>query len=242
LTVGADLAIITRIGPDAVAQPSEDEMPTRAVLFDFDGVIADTENVHVAAWQRTFALMGWLESDETCTRAAEVDDRAFVSEVFSRRKIDGGNVEGWVARKQELTLRLLADSPRLYPGVAELVGALEGKVRLGVVTTTWRGNVEAVLRSSGLARAFEVIISKEDVKAPKPNPEGYRLALKKLGLPSPDVVALEDSPTGLEAARKAGARVVAVGHRRPEGEWSGDAPYLPDFADLDRAIDKITLI
>ena len=71
-------------------------MTNRAVLFDFDGVIADTENVHVAAWQRTFGLMGWIESDEVCARAAEIDDRAFVREVFARRKIEG-DVEGWVA-------------------------------------------------------------------------------------------------------------------------------------------------
>src|ERR1700678_3892929 len=121
-------------------------MPTRAVLFDFDGVIADTGNVHVAAWQRTFGVMGWLESDEACARASEIDDRAFVAEVFARRKIDDGNIEGWVARKQELTLRLLADAPRIYPSVALLVERLRGRVRLGVVTTTWRANVEAVLK------------------------------------------------------------------------------------------------
>ncbi len=217
-------------------------MSTRAVLFDFDGVIADTENVHVAAWQRTFGLMGWLESDETCARAAEVDDRAFVREVFDRRKIDGGDVEGWVARKQELTLRLLTDSPKVYPGVAALVERLEGRARLGVVTTTWRCNVEAVLQASGLARAFEFVVAKEDVKVPKPDPEGYRLALKKLRLPGLDVVALEDSPGGLEAARKAGSKVVAVGHRRPTGEWAGNAPFLPGFADLDRVMHELGMM
>ena len=217
-------------------------MPTRAVLFDFDGVIADTENVHVTAWQRTFGVMGWLESDEACARAAEVDDRAFVREVFARRKIEGGDVDGWVARKQALTLQLLADSPRVYPGVKALVDRLAGKVRLGVVTTTWRGNVEAVLGASGLAGAFELVVAKEDVKAPKPDPEGYRLALKKLKLPARDVAALEDSPTGIEAARKAGARVVAVGHRRPRGDWSGDAPFLDGLANLDRAMHELGLI
>jgi beta-phosphoglucomutase len=243
LTVEPAPGIITSIGPDPWVHPSfEHPMPTRAVLFDFDGVIADTENVHVAAWQRTFGAMGWLESDETCVRAAEIDDRAFVREVFDRRKVDGGDVDGWVARKQELTLQLLADSPKIYPGVARLVGNLQGKVRLGVVTTTWRSNVEAVLRASGLAEAFEFIVAKEDVKAPKPSPQGYRLALAKLGPPALDVVVLEDSPSGLQAARKAGLKVVAVGHRRPIGEWVGNCPYLPDFADLDRVMHELRLM
>ena len=217
-------------------------MPTRAVLFDFDGVIADTENVHVAAWQRTFGAMGWLEPDEVCARAAEIDDRAFVAEVFARHKIEGGDLEGWAARKQELTVRLLADAPKVYPGVVELVRVLEGKVRLGVVTTTWRANVEAVLAASGLARSFEFIVAKEDVKAPKPDPEGYRLALARLGLPPLDVVALEDSPGGLEAAREAGAKVVAVGLRRPEGAWIAGAPFLANFADFRRSLDSLGVI
>jgi beta-phosphoglucomutase len=213
-------------------------MPTHAVLFDFDGVIADTENVHIAAWQRTFGAMGWLESDEVCARAAEVDDRAFVAEVFARRKVEG-DVEGWVARKQVLTLRLLADSPRLYPGIAELVRALEGKVRLGVVTTTWRANVQAVLEASSLAGAFEFIVAKEDVKSPKPDSEGYRLALANLELTGAEVVALEDSPGGLESSRKADIRVIAIGHRRPEPNWAGGAPFLPNFANLAKTLDLL---
>jgi beta-phosphoglucomutase len=214
-------------------------MPTRAVLFDFDGVIADTENVHVAAWQRTFGLMGWLETDETCSRAAEIDDRAFCAEVFGRRKLEDGDVEGWSRRKQELTSRMLADAPRVYRGVVELVGQLKGRVRLAVVTTTWRANVEAVLEASGLDDAFEFLITKEDVQAPKPDPEGYRLAVARLKLPAIEVVALEDSPGGLAAARGAGVRVVAVGHRHPASEWAGDATFLPGFSDLASAIEAI---
>jgi beta-phosphoglucomutase len=214
-------------------------MPTRAVLFDFDGVIADTENVHVAAWQRTFGLMGWLEADETCARAAEIDDRAFCAEVFQRRKVEGGDAEGWSGRKQELTSRMLADAPRIYRGVAELAGHLRGRVRLAVVTTTWRANVEAVLEASGLADAFEFLITKEDVKSPKPDPEGYRLALARLKLPANEVVALEDSPSGLASARGAGVRVVAVGHRRPESEWAREAAFLPNLVDLAMAIEAI---
>jgi HAD superfamily hydrolase (TIGR01509 family) len=180
--------------------------------------------------------MGWIEPDESCARAAEIDDRAFAAEVFARRKLDGANVEGWVARKQELTLKLLADSPRIYPGVAELIDRLAGRIRLGVVTTTWRGNVEAVLGASGLANAFEFVVAKEDVKATKPHPEAFRLALKKLRLPGDDVVSLEDSATGLAAARGAGVRTVAVGHRRPKGDWVGDSDYVAGFVDLARVL------
>jgi beta-phosphoglucomutase len=206
-------------------------MPPRAVLFDFDGVIADTENIHVASWERTFGLMGLDVPAGACARAAEIDDRAFLAEVFAGKKIQGGDLAGWVRRKQDLALALLADSPRIYPGVAPLVRRLRGRVRLAVVSTTWRENIETVLRATDLADAFDLVVAKQDVAAVKPAPECYRLALARLHLPAAGAVALEDSPTGLASARAAGLRCLAVGHRRPPGDWVGDAVYLPDLAD-----------
>ena len=208
-------------------------MPIRAVLFDFDGVLADTENVHVAAWQRTFRVMGWHESEETCVRAASIADVAFVREVFARRKIDGGNVKGWAERKQALTVGLLRERPRLQPGAAELVQTLrEAGLTLGVVTTTRRANVETVLAASGLLDAFDVVITGDDVEHPKPDPAGYRLAVERLALPPGEAVALEDSPTGLLAAEQAGLRVVAVAPTRPAGPSAGAAlTWLADLTD-----------
>jgi HAD superfamily hydrolase (TIGR01509 family) len=207
-------------------------MPPRAVLFDFDGVIADTENVHVAAWQRTFAAMGWEVSDELCARAMELDDRHFLAGVFARRGVGDGDVEGWVRRKQELTHQLLTDSPRVYPGVAALVERVKAKgpVKLAVVTTTWRANVVTVLKSSGLYPAFSLIVGKESVRATKPDPEPYRLAVESLKVRPSEAVALEDSESGLTSARLAGVRAVAVGHRHPLGAWIGKSEYVPDFS------------
>jgi beta-phosphoglucomutase len=204
-------------------------MPPRALFFDFDGVIADTENVHVVAWQRTLADLGWEVPDEVAARAVEMDDRVFLAELFANKKIEGGDVEGWGRRKQSLTVALLADSPRVYRGVSDLVRAVQGRVRLGVVSTTWRANVQTVLNASGLADAFELIVGKEDVQAVKPDPECYLTALKRFNVAAAEAVALEDSPTGLQAAQGAGIRVIAVGHRLPRGDWGGTAEYVADL-------------
>ena len=142
-----------------------------------------------------------------------MDDRAFLRSVFDAKGVEGGDVEGWVLRKQEATLAMLDACPRVYEGVKELVALLAGKARLGVVSTTWRANIDAVLRSSGMLGAFEVIVGKEDVKAPKPDPEGYLMALRRLKVKPEDAIALEDSATGLAAARAAAIRAIAVGHR-----------------------------
>jgi HAD superfamily hydrolase (TIGR01509 family) len=216
-------------------------MPPRALLLDFDGVIADTENHHIAAWQRTFELMSWEVPDDVCARAMEVDDRLFLAELFAGREIEDGDIEGWVRRKQDVTLSLLSDAPRVYPGVAALVERVKGAVKLAVVTTTWRANVAAVLGAAGLASAFDLVVGKEDVKAPKPDPEGYRKAVKQLGLKPADAWAIEDSSSGLAAARGAKLNVLAVGHRRPHGSWVGDAPYLPDLSQTETVLETLGL-
>jgi HAD superfamily hydrolase (TIGR01509 family) len=204
-------------------------MALKAVFFDFDGVIAETENHHVVAWQRTLGAMGWQVPDEIAIRAAEVDDREFLSDLFTLRGMPIDKVDDWVVRKQALTVQLLRHSRRLYPGVVELVRLLQGKARLAVVSGTWRENIQVVLEAAGLADAFETIVGKEDVKARKPAPEAYQTALKRLKLPARSAVALEDSATGMASARAAGLRVIAVGHRRPFGEWVGDSAYVTGF-------------
>lgn len=216
-------------------------MPIRAVLFDFDGVIADTENVHIAAWQRTLARLGWELPDEICANAAEVDDRKFLADLFARRKIEQGDVEGWVRSKQELTTVMLTDSPRLYPGVAELVRALAGRVRLAVVSTTWRENIAIVLNSAGLENCFETVVGKQDVQQVKPDPEGYLLALERLGLAPEDAIALEDSTTGLASARSAGVPALAVGHRQPRGDWIGESGFVDDLTNTTGVIARLGL-
>ena len=216
-------------------------MPLHALLFDFDGVLADTENIHVAAWQRTLAELGWEVPDAECARAVEEDDRDFAASVFAAQKVAHADVAGWVLRKQALTITMLNDSPRVYPGVAALVEAVRGRLRLAVVSGTWRANVETVLQASGLSGAFELIVAKEDVAAGKPAPDCYRLALERLGLEPTQAIALEDSPTGLIAARGAGLRVLAVGHRRPIGDWVGSADYIPRLLPTARVLEMLGL-
>jgi HAD superfamily hydrolase (TIGR01509 family) len=211
-------------------------MSLRALCFDFDGVLADTENIHVAAWERTLADLGWEVPDAVCARAAEEDDRDFLTSLFESQQIDRADVMGWIRRKQELTLALLRDSPRVYPGVAALVHAVRGKLKLAVVTGTWRANVQAVLEAAGLAGAFDVVVAKEDVAAAKPAPDAYHRALKQLAVAPSQAVALEDSPTGVAAALAAGLGVLAVGHRRPQGDWVGSAVYITRLVPTERVL------
>ena len=237
----------TRRGGASEARPSANpSAPSaapglpEAVLFDFDGVIADTENVHIAAWERVFAVMGWAVSAEICARAAEIDDRAFLAEIFAARQVVEGDLEGWVRRKQEVTRAMLGFAPRVCPGAAELVRRLHGQARLAVVSSTWRENIETVLRAAAIEDAFELVIAKEDVARCKPDRAAYCLALERLGLAAECAVALEDTPTGLQAARAAGLRCIVVGKGDAPPVWAGQAPYLPDLVDAEEAMRVLT--
>lgn len=186
-------------------------MPFLALCLDFDGVIADTENQHVAAWQRTFGLMGWDAEESVCATSMKLDDRVFLRAVFQNRGVEGGDIDGWVRRKQGLTRSMLADAPRIYPGVPELIRIVARRYPVAVVTTTWRENVEAVLGSVGLLGSIAFIVSKEDVGKSKPDPEPYRLAVQKLGMSAEEVVAVEDTETGVRSASLAGLWTLFVG-------------------------------
>jgi HAD superfamily hydrolase (TIGR01509 family) len=218
-------------------------MAPRAILFDFDGVIADTENHHVAAWQRTLAALGWLVPDEVARRAAEIDDRIFLRDLFLEKGIAeaDADIDGWIRRKQTLIKDMLRDSPRLNAGVASFVARITDHCRCAVVSGTSRENIEAVLDASGLRGAFELIVAKEDVDIDciKPDPTPYRIALDRLQVPAEHAVALEDSPTGIASAQAAGLRVIALGYRRPEGDWVGDAEYLPSFDPISAALARL---
>jgi beta-phosphoglucomutase len=216
-------------------------MPLKAILLDFDGVIAETENHHVAAWQRTLSTLGWQVPDEVAARSADIDDREFLAQLFAARGVVSDKIEEWARRKQVLTVNLLRDSPQLYPGSVELIRALHGRAKLAVVSGTWRENIHAVLEAAGLAECFETIVSKEDVQAVKPAPEAYELALKKLRITAKSAVAIEDSPSGVGSARAAGLRVIAVGHRHPFGDWVGDALYVSGFEPIEGLLKHLKL-
>jgi HAD superfamily hydrolase (TIGR01509 family) len=214
-------------------------MPLSAILLDFDGVIAETDNHHIAAWQRTLSSLGWQIPDDVAARSAEVDDREFLVDLFAQRGVVSDKIEDWIRRKQVLTVQMLRNSPRLYPGCAELIRLLKGRARLGIVSSTWRENILVVLEAAGLTEQFETIISKEDVTSVKPAPDAYHLALRKLRVSAKSAVAIEDSPTGLASARAAGIRVIAVGHRHPFGDWVGESLYVSGFEPVDGLLQNL---
>ena len=146
-----------------------------AILWDFDGVIARTENLHVAAWQRVVRHVEiGLPADAFKTAATE-DDRDLVARVFESAGVSlhTSQVLSWCAAKQEVLIQLLKMAPPIYPSVPDVMRSIATQgIRQAIVTSTWRANVQATLGGSKLLELMEFIIAKEDVARPKPSPDG----------------------------------------------------------------------
>jgi beta-phosphoglucomutase len=183
----------------------------RAVLWDLDGTLVDSEEYHWRAWRETMAAEG-----------APVTREQFLASFGQRNDLI---LAGWLGRgadrervrrvgetKEALYRRLVVEgglSP--LPGAAEWVKRLSGEGwRQAIASSAPRLNVQVVLGALGLSAAFQAIVSAEDVTIGKPDPQVFLLAAARLGLPPARCVVVEDAAPGIEAARRAGMRSIGV--------------------------------
>lgn len=195
-------------------------MPLRALLFDVDGTLAETErDGHRIAFNRAFTDEGldwhWDESLygellQVAGGRERIDH--FVAKFGLPRPADSAALH---ARKNRHYAELVAmGSIQPRAGLRDLLNrARTLGLQLGIVTTTSRNNVIALLSASiepDIREAFSILVTSEDVTRKKPSPECYSLALDQLGLPACDALAVEDSRNGLESALGAGLDVVII--------------------------------
>ena len=188
-------------------------MSIRAVVLDFDGVIADTERLHYAAFRDVFADRGWTLSEAAYfDRYIGYDDYGLVREFVrdSGMAITEGDSDTLVEAKGRLFGRHLESSDILFPGVKASIEQLSARFPMGIASGALHHEIVAILRTSGLLERFSVIVAADDVTLSKPAPETYLTAAERLGVPASACVAVEDSVAGLAAARSAGMRTIGV--------------------------------
>src|SRR5262245_53445126 len=214
-----------------------------AVLFDFNGVLVDDEDVHFEAFRCTLAAFGVTIDQPVYRRFLGFDDRgtivALLAHYDRRDAVGDDGLARAVADKQDEYARLAGRHPRLGFGARALVQALrDAGARLAIVSGARRAEIDPVLDAAGLRGCFDVVVAAEDVTRGKPDPEGYRLARARLeasaGTPL-DAVAIEDAPAGLRAARAAGIRCVGLATTCPAAELEGADEIAPSLAALDVA-------
>lgn len=182
-----------------------------AILFDFDGVLADTESLHWSCWNEVLAQLGvqigWEEYQRFCVG---ISDRHFLEVLGQhsepRRTLD----ELWPlypAKKKIFTARATSGT-LVTPQIKQMLAELAAHP-MAVVTSSSRQEIEAILRAEGILDRFRTVVYGDDVARLKPDPEPYAMAMRRLGVTS--AIALEDSAPGKESARRAGCQLVEIG-------------------------------
>ena len=213
-----------------------------AVIFDFDGVIVDSEPVHWAGFARVLRTRGIaLSWDDYCERYLGYDDRDCFLAVSADRgtPLDEADVAALTAAKTAVVREVLAASVEALPGAVALIGALgAANVPLAICSGALRPEIAIAARRVGVLNRFAVVVAAEDVPVGKPDPSGYALALERLRaatvrpLGAVRSLAIEDSPAGIEAARRAGLRVLAVTTSYPAAALTAADAIVASLADV----------
>lgn len=214
-----------------------------AVIFDFDGIIVDTEPLHYKAFQEILVPLGlgypW---EEYLRHYIGFDDRDAFREAFRARgrALDDRELRELIAEKGSAFQRTIAAGVEPYPGVVELIRAIGGKLPLGLCSGALPSDIEPILEQLELADLFDVIVTAADVQASKPDPASYLLTVAGLGEAYPaqriiagNCLAIEDTPAGIASAKAAGLQVLAVTNSYPEEALAGAGRVVNSLAGVD---------
>jgi HAD superfamily hydrolase (TIGR01509 family) len=200
----------------------------RAVIFDCDGVIVDSEPHHLKAFKEVLAEEGIsLSTEEYFLKYLAMDDKGCFEAVLHdhNRPVDNKILKSLIIRKMEIYRRLSKQELILYPGVVDLVRKLQGRYRLAIASGAFRGEVKFALDKGGMRDAFPVMVTAQDVRNGKPHPEAFQTALAQINqtdpIPSPlirpeECLVIEDSLHGVEGAKAAGMKCLAVTNSYPK--------------------------
>lgn len=192
----------------------------QALIFDFDGVVMDSEPIHYEAFRQTVAPLGVDFSWEAyCADYLGFDDREGFVAILSDagRTPDTYDLADLIAAKTQIVQHLLATSTDAIPGTVEMLRAAnDAGIPVAICSGALRIEVEVACEALGILDRVRLIVGADDVERSKPDPESYRLALSRLGevlgqsLNPAACVAIEDSPVGLQSAIGAGLRTCAL--------------------------------
>ncbi len=211
----------------------------RAIIFDFDGVIADTEPLHFRAFAQALDGRGVMPSEEEYfADYVGLNDETFIRQVHAGagRKLDPDELKTLRSVKDRAYMSMIAGGLALLPGVEDFINRVCRRWKLAVCSGARRVEIELVLARAGLAEHFVTIVSADEAPISKPDPAGFLVAVDELskhlaGLRPCECLAIEDSRNGIRAARSAGLRVLAVGALAESAQDQTDA-FAPSLVDV----------
>lgn len=199
----------------------------KALLFDFDGLIIETEEPIYRAWLELFQRYGGHLPLSLWVTIIGTNEMTF--DPWQMLEQQTGHP---IDRQAENTIRIereleLVNLQPVLPGVLDvLLAARQANLKTAVVSSSTRNWVQGHLERLGLLRYFDLLVTSEDVHRTKPDPELYQQAIQRLGVGPREAVVFEDSPNGLRAARAAGICAVAVPHELTRAQISAEADLV----------------
>jgi HAD superfamily hydrolase (TIGR01509 family) len=187
----------------------------RAVLFDMDGVVVDSMHFHLDTWKILLAEMGARRAALDAQRHFGLATRILLREILAER--DHGRepsreeIERWFRRKVMLTCQVASRVAEPIPGFIEFARLVRAcKLPTALASAASRGFIDTVLEKIGARDLFDAIVSVDDVAQPKPDPEIFLQAARRLDIPIRDCLVIEDSHPGIAAGVASGATCCAL--------------------------------
>jgi beta-phosphoglucomutase len=221
----------------------------QAIILDFDGVVADSERLHMRAFQDALAPTALVLTDEAYYQRYLGFDDAGVFRAVGQdlgAPFDAATLQTLVADKEHRYEELAAAGEMLFPGVPDFIRRAAALVPLAIASGAHTREIEDVLDKAGLRQCFLAVVGADQTTHSKPAPDPYLEAFARMqaaagrALSARHTVAIEDSRWGLESARAAGLRTVAVTNTYPAAALAGHAELVVeqlgtiDLAALDR--------
>jgi HAD superfamily hydrolase (TIGR01509 family) len=182
---------------------------TKAILWDNDGVLVDTEQLYFEATQQILQSVGIELTEEQYIELFLVQGKG-AWHLAEERGMAPGEIERLRTERNELYGRRLLEGPRPVAGIASVLDALHGRYVMGVVTSSRPDHFDLIHRSTNLLKYFDFVLTSGDFTRVKPDPEPYLRAVERSGVGSEACVAIEDSERGLESATRAGVRCFVI--------------------------------
>lgn len=214
-----------------------------AIIFDFDGVIVDTEPLHYKAFQEVLVPLGLGYSwEEYLRHYIGFDDRDALREAFRAggKSLDNKGLAELIGEKADAFTRIITVGVAPYPGVVELIRSLSGNLPVALCSGALPSDINPILEQLEIGSVFDVIVTAADVAASKPDPESYLLAVTRLksmfpgkGITPKTCLAIEDTPAGIASATGAGLKVLAVANSYPEERLQGALWVVNSLSGID---------